>query len=570
MPSYTTRNRLTKQDEGSNTNTWGAVLNLMFDLIDASLDGVITISTGGATTLSTANGATDQARQRVIRFTATTSGTITIPSVQKNYVVHAIQADCIITNGSASVTVASGTSALVYTDGTVVVRVISNDFGGLRLRAVGAPQVDTDAATKKYVDDTAFGTAAGSLPGQTGNAGKFLTTDGTLASWAATTIRIGTLDIDSGDTVTGAAFTDAIDISDKLYQVGDVLWTARTPGSDYLLCDGATYARTAYPSLSSLLPDGRSALTTFTTRALPGTGPWVACAFGGGVFVALRSDSSTPARSTNGTAWTSGGTLPTSGFGAVAYGNGTFVAVVTGSGTTAATSADGVTWTSRTLPVSRVWSNIAFGNGVFLLVASSSGSNNALTTTDGVTWTQRTSGVSGTYTDLIYGDGVFVALRNSGQIDTTPDGVTWTTITPGFTLRKIIYANGVYVGFTTSGSGPAYVSRDLLNWRLVSVPWSSAPTALATGNGIIVAMAGDQAIWTVDGLSWRRLTFSSGGSAVITGAAYGLGLFVAVVDNDPDESIALSSNVVLDATRFTVPNLLAGNTGERPYIRATT
>jgi hypothetical protein len=102
------------------------------------------------------------------------------------------------------------------------------------------------------------------------------------------------------------------------------------------------------------------------------------------------------------------------------------------------------------------------------------------------------------------------------------------------------------------------------------VPWGQVPTALATGNGIIVAMAGDQAIWTVDGLSWRRLTFSSGGGAVITGATYGLGLFVAVVDNDPDEAIALSSNVILDATKFTVPDLLRSTIGEKPYIRATT
>lgn len=38
----------------------------------------------------------------------------------------------------------------------------------------------TEAATKAYVDATAFSSG---LPGQTGNAGKFVTTDGTNASW---------------------------------------------------------------------------------------------------------------------------------------------------------------------------------------------------------------------------------------------------------------------------------------------------------------------------------------------------------------------------------------------------
>ena len=37
-----------------------------------------------------------------------------------------------------------------------------------------------DATTKTYVDSVAMSTA---LPGQSGNAGKFVTTNGTLASW---------------------------------------------------------------------------------------------------------------------------------------------------------------------------------------------------------------------------------------------------------------------------------------------------------------------------------------------------------------------------------------------------
>ena len=48
---------------------------------------------------------------------------------------------------------------------------------------MGTPVAATDAATKGYVDGVAFTMAAGSLPGQGGNAGKALITDGTTASW---------------------------------------------------------------------------------------------------------------------------------------------------------------------------------------------------------------------------------------------------------------------------------------------------------------------------------------------------------------------------------------------------
>lgn len=51
-----------------------------------------------------------------------------------------------------------------------------------KLTVGAAPTANMDVATKQYVD-TALGTVD-ALPSQTGNSGKFLTTDGTAASWA--------------------------------------------------------------------------------------------------------------------------------------------------------------------------------------------------------------------------------------------------------------------------------------------------------------------------------------------------------------------------------------------------
>ena len=114
-------------------------------------------------------------------------------------------------------------------------------------------------------------------------------------------------------------------------EVGDILTTVRDPGPKYLLADGASYLRSAWPEVSPLLPDGGNVpLTSWTQRTLPASAAWIS----------------------------------------VTYGNGVFVAVVY-SGGIAATSPDGVTWTQRTLPASANWQSVTYGNGVFVAVVYS-------------------------------------------------------------------------------------------------------------------------------------------------------------------------------------------------------
>lgn len=218
MPSsYTTRNRLNKQATGENTNTWGALLNTGgLDLIDFAADGVTSISAGGSTTLTTANGTTDQARARILNITAATVATVTIPALEKFYIVRnsSSSVDHVITNGSSSVTIYAGEIVPVITDGTTVWRFALRNMGGAKLTNLAAPTTDFDASTKKYVDDTAFASIT-NLPGQAGNAGKFLTTDGTTASWgvaiAPATRKTANYTAVSGDRLecdtTGGAFT---------------------------------------------------------------------------------------------------------------------------------------------------------------------------------------------------------------------------------------------------------------------------------------------------------------------------------------------------------------------------
>lgn len=164
--SATTRNRLEKQGTGDNANTWGTYLNSSIDLIDAALDGRTAFSLSGSKTLTSANYAADESRERFLDITGGTGGTVTIPAVEKWYIVrNASSGDVVFTTGSGvTQTVKSGSVTLLVSDGT-------------NIRA---------GVDKGYVDalvaNTAFATA---LPSQTGNSGKFVTTDGMNASWAS-------------------------------------------------------------------------------------------------------------------------------------------------------------------------------------------------------------------------------------------------------------------------------------------------------------------------------------------------------------------------------------------------
>ena len=100
--TYTDSNRLTKQGDGENESTWGQIVNTVFDLVDELADGIVTVDvSAGNVTLTTNDGATDQARNRTLRITGDISAnrTITIPDVEKNYFIE------VATSGTGNVTI---------------------------------------------------------------------------------------------------------------------------------------------------------------------------------------------------------------------------------------------------------------------------------------------------------------------------------------------------------------------------------------------------------------------------------------------------------------------------------
>ena len=187
MPStYTANNRFELQNPGENLNTWGTKLNNdTTSMIDQAIAGYLGIGLSGSITLTTANGASDQARNAIVDVTSGSGGTITIPSVSKLYVVRVASG----VTGNVTLTTGGNVTA-VFTPGDV--GQAECDGTNVRRGVTTADVTACLAAANAYASGLAFDSSSGQLPGQAGNAGNFLQTNGSNALWAPISIS-GTL-----------------------------------------------------------------------------------------------------------------------------------------------------------------------------------------------------------------------------------------------------------------------------------------------------------------------------------------------------------------------------------------
>lgn len=206
---------------GDLQGTWGITVNdAITNLIDSAVAGTTTLSADADVTLTTTNGAANQARNAVILWTASNGATtryITAPAQSKAYVVINAGTGSIVVRGSGpttGVTVTSGYKALIAWNGSDFVKITggpivlnSGDVTGvlpvanggtgsasltlnnvLLGNATSAVQTVAPGTAGNVLTSTgsswASSIAPTGLPSQTGNAGEFLTTDGTNASWA--------------------------------------------------------------------------------------------------------------------------------------------------------------------------------------------------------------------------------------------------------------------------------------------------------------------------------------------------------------------------------------------------
>lgn len=194
MPSsWTPSLRFERQFTGENINTWGDRLNVVLTRADYAIAGWLTKPLTGNTTLTSANDLDDEARAAMIKFTGGAGPfTVTIPAVSKAYLVwNACAGAVTLTTGAgATITVDPGDMVWVATDGGAV---ITPGYGG--------------ASIKDWVSSVAWSYNAGNLPAQTGNAGKFVKTNGVTASWQA----LSTADLtDYASAVKGLALAFAV------------------------------------------------------------------------------------------------------------------------------------------------------------------------------------------------------------------------------------------------------------------------------------------------------------------------------------------------------------------------
>lgn len=172
MPSsFSASLRFELQYSGENINAWGAKLSNTLRRVDDAIAGYVAVAITGNATLSSSNdnSASDQARMAHLKFTGTlaANATITIPSVSKSYRIwNATNKTLTFTTGSGgTASVEAGDKIAIWSDGTNVND--GNYYGGYSL--------------KDYI--ASMTASAGAVPGVTGNAGKFLYTDGVSAYW---------------------------------------------------------------------------------------------------------------------------------------------------------------------------------------------------------------------------------------------------------------------------------------------------------------------------------------------------------------------------------------------------
>lgn len=327
--------------------------------------------------------------------------------------------------------------------------------------------------------------------------------------------------ITAADTGSGA---DAYQVGSKAADTGAGA-DAATPATALLgKVAAGLFVAVSGNSTATTVDATSSNATTWTSGALPVSDSWSAIAYGNGVFVAVTSGTGTSkaASSTDGVNWTQRSLPAGNNWASIVYGNGKFVAI---SGQATAVSTDGgATWSPGTLPSSQTWTSVTYGNGVFVAIADWSAA--AATSTDGITWAPQTLPSNTHWYSVAYGGGVFVAVGASTAVASSPDGITWTPRTNSGDWSSVCYGNGQFVSVNNSGSTAAATSPNGTTWtpRTLSST-GNAWRSVTYGGGlfVVVEQGGSSKVLTSsDGITWA--TYALPSSQQWDGVVYGLTL----------------------------------------------
>ena len=150
MPSsYTLSLRLTLQATGENNNTWGVILNQgVFGLVDYAIAGRLAFDLSGVKVLTSALGATDEARAAFLDITGGSGGSVAISAASKGYFVRNSAAGQVVISagGISSAIFLPGDAGPCFSDGATVYGL---QLGG---KPLGQYVRDADQAVIDYVN----------------------------------------------------------------------------------------------------------------------------------------------------------------------------------------------------------------------------------------------------------------------------------------------------------------------------------------------------------------------------------------------------------------------------------
>ena len=165
------------QATGENSGTWGEITNVNLQRIDYAVDGIANVTITGSTTLAfstnsdTTTYTSEAGRAAILVFSGSAGGTqtVTLPNVEKQYLVNN-GSNSILTltagAGAATVNVAVGSKTIVYVDGSDEV-----------IEGISATNPGGSDKQIQFNNNGVFGGIT------MGTAGQVLTTDGTTASF---------------------------------------------------------------------------------------------------------------------------------------------------------------------------------------------------------------------------------------------------------------------------------------------------------------------------------------------------------------------------------------------------
>lgn len=294
--AYSTNLGLALPVQGELSGTWGdTVNNGITQYSDIAIAGTLTLNGDGAVTLSNTNGnasgtniGSTTAQYAILKITGTltTTKVITAPASSKIYLVDNAATGGSVTikaSGQTGYTVAVGTKAYVYFNGTDYVLASTNDIakltGTLGIANGGTGQTTASAAFNALspvttTGDLIIGNGSNSATRLAiGSNGTVLTSNGTTASWAAVT---------AGDVT--AAGNNAFTGANTFYNATGQTFGTATTAQDGIKITGRAGGTSTYRI--TLTP---ATLSSSTTLTLPNVTDTVATVGAAQTFTAAQT-----------------------------------------------------------------------------------------------------------------------------------------------------------------------------------------------------------------------------------------------------------------------------------------